>query len=135
MTLPSFSKVIAQEPFFLCNPMVGYLLTMYMIYSGDTKNAYIMYGLETASLLGQSFVLVQMQRSAELCVHSMINYVFCGLVIYVLIQLTGQGGYCIVNNRIQSIFFESTCNVGCIDEASCFRCNIDGNSTACFIRF
>jgi len=127
------SLVIAIEPLFLFNPMVGFLLAMHMIYVTDTKNAYIICGLETVAMVGQSIVLVKMQRSPELCIHSVLNYTLCGLVIFMLIRLTDEGGYCIVNDRIQSIFTISTCNIDCIDDASCFRCYDDTSS--CFIQF
>ena len=125
--------VIATEPLFIFNPMVGFLLAMHMMYTTDAKTAYIIYGLETAAMVGQSIVLVHMRRSPELCIHSILNYTFCGLVIYVLVRLTEQGGYCIVNDRIQSIFSASTCNIECIDDVSCFRCDVDTSS--CFIQF
>jgi hypothetical protein len=125
--------VIAIEPLFIFNPMVGFLLAMHMMYITDTKTAYIIYGLETAAMVGQSIVLVQMHRSPELCIHSILNYTLCGLVVFMLIRLTEQGGYCIVNDRIQSIFSISTCNIECIDDASCFRCDVDTSS--CFIQF
>jgi hypothetical protein len=125
--------VIATEPLFIFNPMVGFLLAMHMMYITDTKTAYIIYGLETAAMVGQSIVLVQMHRSPELCIHSILNYTLCGLVIFMLVRLTEQGGYCIVDDRIQSIFSISTCNIQCIDDASCFRC--DADTSSCFIQF
>jgi hypothetical protein len=131
--------IIAQETLFLFNPMVGYLLVMQMLYATDTKNAYIIFGLESVAMLGQSIILVQMQRSPESCIHSVLNYTLAGITIYLLIMLTQQGGYCIVNDRIQSVFSESTCNIACIDEDSCFRCTVgegdDASLTQCFIRF
>eukprot|EP00536_Pseudo-nitzschia_multiseries_P011099 jgi/Psemu1/27894/gm1.27894_g len=132
--------VIAQETMFLFNPMVGYLLAMQMMYATDTRNAYIIYGLESAAMLGQSIILMQMQRSPEMCIHSILNYTLSGITVYLLLRLTQQGGYCIVDDRIQSVFTESTCNMDCIDEASCFRCTGGGDddlsfSTQCFIRF
>jgi len=132
--------VVAQETFFLFNPMVGYLLVMQMMYATDIWNAYIIYGLETVAMLGQSMVLVQMRRTPESCIHSLLNYALSGITVYLLLRLTQQGGYCIVNDRIQSVFSDSTCNMNCIDEASCFRCTGGGDddvssSTQCFIRF
>ena len=133
--------IIAQETLFLFNPMIGYLLVMQMMYAADTQIAYIIYGLETVAMLGQSMVLVKMNRGPESCLHSILNYTLAGITLYLLLKLTQQGGYCIVNDRIQSVFSESTCNINCIDEASCFRCTGGGGGdelsslTQCFIRF
>jgi hypothetical protein len=131
--------IIAQETLFLFNPMVGYLLVMQMLYATDTKSAFIIFGLESVAMLGQSIILTQMQRGPEACIHSVLNYTFAGMTIYMLIILAQQGGYCIVNDRIQSMFSESTCNIACIDEDSCFRCTVgEGDNatlTQCFIRF
>lgn len=131
--------IIAQETLFLFNPMVGYLLVMQMLYATDTKSAYIIFGLESVAMLGQSIILTQMQRGPEACIHSVLNYTFAGVTIYMLIILTQQGGYCIVDDRIQSVFSESTCNIACVDEDSCFRCTVsegdDASSPHCFIRF
>lgn len=132
--------IIAQETLFLFNPMVGYLLVMQMLYATDTRSAYIIFGLESVAMLGQSIILTQMsQRGPEACIHSVLNYTFAGVTIYMLIILTQQGGYCIVDDRIQSVFSESTCNIACVDEYSCFRCTVgegdDASSTQCFIRF
>uniref|UniRef100_A0A7S4EIW4 Uncharacterized protein n=1 Tax=Pseudo-nitzschia australis TaxID=44445 RepID=A0A7S4EIW4_9STRA len=134
--------IIAQETLFIFNPMVGYLLVMQMMYAADAQIAYIMYGLETVAMLGQSMVLVQMNRNPESCLHSILNYTLSGITAYLLIKLSQQGGYCIVNDRIQSVLSESTCNTNCIDEASCFRCTGGGGGddglsslAQCFIRF
>jgi len=130
--------VIAQETLFLFNPMIGYLLAMHMLYTTDTKNAYIIFGLELVAMFGQSYILAHMQRGPESCIHSVLNYTLAGITIYMLVMLTQQGGYCIVNDRIQSVFTDSTCNVGCIDESTCFRCDGIGDdllATQCFIKF
>jgi len=130
--------VIAQETLFLFNPMIGYLLAMHMLYTTDTRNAYIIFGLELVAMFGQSYILANMQRSPESCIHSVLNYTLAGITIYMLVMLTQQGGYCIVNDRIQSVFTDSTCNVGCIDESTCFRCDGIGDdllATQCFIKF
>mmetsp|Transcript_4211 Transcript_4211/g.10933 ORF Transcript_4211/g.10933 Transcript_4211/m.10933 type:complete len:428 (+) Transcript_4211:168-1451(+) len=128
--------VIAQETAFLFNPMVGFLLAMQMIYVTDLKSAYIIFGLEVVAMMGQSMILVQMPRSFESCIHSVVNYTLAGMTIYIIVLLRQQGGYCIVNDRIQSVFSESTCNTACINEDSCFRCIGDENFvTQCFIRF
>ena len=125
---------MTHEPLFLFNPMVGFVLAMHMIYVTDTHSAYIIFGLETAAMFGQSMVLVQMQnRGLELFIHSVLNYTLCGLVLYMLIQLQEQGGYCIIDERIQSVFTVSSCNIGCIEEESCYQC--EANITSCFIQF
>lgn len=124
---------ISKEPVFLFNPMIGFLLCMHMLYVTNTTYAYVIYGLETAAMLGQSYVLMQLGRNAELCVHSIFNFVMCGIVIYALIELTRQGGYCIVGGSLQGVFSESTCNLRCVDEESCNTCS--GNATQCFIPF
>jgi len=126
--------VVTHEPLFVFNPMVGFVLAMHMIYVTDTHSAYIIFGLETAAMFGQSMVLVQMQnRGLELFIHSVLNYTLCGLVLYMLIQLQEQGGYCIIDERIQSVFTVSSCNIGCIEEESCYQC--EANITSCFIQF
>ena len=129
--------VIAQETAFLFNPMVGFLLVMQMVYVTDLKSAYIIFGLESVAMIGQSMILVQMPRSIESCIHSVVSYIFAGMTVYMIVSLSQQGGYCIVNDRIQSVFSASTCNTACIDEDSCFRCTGDDELfvTKCFIRF
>ncbi|KAG7348198.1 hypothetical protein IV203_016903 [Nitzschia inconspicua] len=124
---------LSKEPVFLFNPMIGFLLCMHMLYVTNTTYAFAIYGLETAAMLGQSYVLMQLQRNAELCVHSIFNFIMCGIVIYALIELTRQGGYCIVGGSLQGVFTDSTCDVRCNDEASCNNCA--GNATQCFIPF
>lgn len=124
---------LKQEPMFLFNPMIGFLLAVHMLYVTETLYCYIIFGLETAAMLGQSFILIQMGRSSELCIHALFNYVMCGLVVYVILDMTRQGGYCIVDGQLQSVFQDSTCNIGCVDDESCFICT--ANSTSCFIRF
>lgn len=124
---------LKQEPVFLFNPMIGFLLAVHMLYVTETYYSYVIYGLETVAMFGQSLVLIQMQRNSELCIHSLFNYTTCGLVIFLLIEMSRQGGYCIVDGQLQSVFMESTCNTGCTDDASCFVCT--GNATSCFIRF
>jgi hypothetical protein len=124
---------ISKEPVFLFNPMIGFLLCMHMLYVTNTTYAYAIYGLETLAMLGQTYVLMQLHRNTELCIHSMFNFIMCGLVVYSLIELTRQGGYCIVAGSVQGVFSEATCNVRCIDDASCNIC--DGNATQCFIPF
>jgi hypothetical protein len=124
---------LKQEPVFLFNPMIGFLLSVHMLYVTETLYSYIIFGLESAAMLGQSFILIQMQRSSELCIHALFNYTMCGLVAYLIIEMTRQGGYCIVDGQLQSVFQDSTCDMGCVDDASCFVCTT--NSTSCFIRF
>jgi hypothetical protein len=124
---------ISKEPVFLFNPMIGFLLCMHMLYVTNTTYAYTIYGLETAAMFGQSYILMQLNRNAELCVHSTFNFIMCGIVIYALIEMTRQGGYCIVGGKLEGVFTESTCNVRCFDDATCNIC--DGNATQCFIPF
>jgi hypothetical protein len=124
---------ISKEPVFLFNPMIGFLLCMHMLYVTNTTYAYAIYGLETCAMLGQTYVLMQLHRNAELCIHSLFNFIMCGIVVYSLIELTRQGGYCIVGGSVQGVFSEATCNIHCVDEASCNVC--DGNVTQCFIPF
>lgn len=128
---------LMDEPFFLFNPMIGFLLCIHMMYATHNQEAYIMFGLETVALFGQSIILIQMERNAELCLHTIFNYPLCGLIVYVLIELTRQGGYCMVDGNLQTVFQDSTCNTQCIDEASCFVCDNSALQTnsSCFIRF
>ena len=130
--------IIAQETLFLFNPMVGYLLAMQMLYTTDVRSAWIIFILETVAMLGQSCVLSQMRRRPESCLHSILNYTLGGITIYMMLKLTQQGGFCIVDDRIQSVLTEPTCNVACIDEETCFRCTSSGDETflpQCFVRF
>ena len=129
--------LIAQEPLFIFNPMVGFLLAMQMLYTTDVMNAYIIFGLEFLAMLCQSRVLAYMRRSPESCLHYALNYTLAAITIFMLVRLKQQGGYCIVGNRIQSVFSEQTCNVGCIDDDSCFRCNSGDEFFVpnCFIPF
>ena len=130
--------IIAHETLFLFNPMVGYLLAMHMLYTTDVESAWAIFGLETVAVLGQSWVLTQMQRRPESLLHSTINYTMAAITAYMLLRLTRQGGYCIVDDRIQLVFSDQTCNTQCLDADSCFRC--DGNNDEsfipkCFIQF
>jgi hypothetical protein len=132
-----------EEPFFLFNPMVGFLLSIHMIYVTNTDQAYLMFGLESAAMLGQSIILIQLERNSELCLHAIFNYALCGLAVYILIELSREGGYCIVDGQLQTVFQESTCDTLCNDEESCFVCDIDplageligATNSSCFIQF
>jgi hypothetical protein len=125
--------VLCKEPVFLFNPMIGFLLAMHMLYVTNTTFAYTIYGLETLAMLGQSYILMQLRKNVETFIHSLFNFVMSGIVVYALIELSRQGGYCIVGGELEGVFSPSTCNVRCIDEASCNIC--DGNTTSCFIQF
>lgn len=127
--------LIANETLFLFNPLIGFLLAMHMIYVTDVKNAFAIFGLETVAMLGQSLVLSRLPRGPESFCHALFNYTFWGITAFTLAMLTRQGGYCIVDDRIQSVYAAQTCNVACIDEATCSVCNAGDGSTDCFIRF
>ena len=135
--------VLLEEPFFLFNPMIGFLLTIHMMYVTNTGQAYVMFGLESVAMLGQSIILIHMERNAEVCLHAIFNYTICGLVVYILIELTREGGYCIVDGELQTVFQESTCNMLCTDDEACFVCDIDSlngqvtdaTNSSCFILF
>ncbi|KAL3910460.1 MAG: hypothetical protein SGARI_002114 [Bacillariaceae sp.] len=124
---------ISKEPVFLFNPLIGYLLALHMFYVTNVTYAYVIYGLETAAMLGQSYVLIQLRRNAEICIHSIFNFTMCGIVVYALIELSRQGGYCIVDGQLEGVFTDPTCDTRCLDEAACNIC--DGNATSCFIGF
>mmetsp|Transcript_25664 Transcript_25664/g.54831 ORF Transcript_25664/g.54831 Transcript_25664/m.54831 type:complete len:444 (-) Transcript_25664:3-1334(-) len=127
--------LIANETLFLFNPLIGFLLSMHMIYVTDVKNAFTIFGLETVAMLGQTLVLSRLPRGPESFCHALFNYTFWGITTFTLLMLTKQGGYCIVDNRIQSVYADQTCNVACIDEATCSVCNAGDGSADCFIRF
>jgi hypothetical protein len=124
---------LTKEPVFLFNPMIGFLLAIHMLYVTNVLSAYIIYGLETAAMLGQSYILMNLGKSAELCIHSLFNFTMSGLVVYLIIELSKQGGYCIVDGELESVFQLPTCNIACTDEASCNVCT--ANTTSCFISF
>jgi hypothetical protein len=124
---------ISKEPVFLFNPMIGFLMALHMFYVTNVTYAYIIYGLETVAMLGQSYILIRIRRNAEVCVHSIFNFTMCGIVVYTLIELSRQGGYCIVGGQLEGVFSYTTCDTRCLDEFSCNIC--DGNATSCFIRF
>lgn len=124
---------ISKEPVFLFNPLIGFLLSMHMFYVTNVTYAYIIYGLETVAMLGQSYVLIRIRRNAETCIHSIFNFTMCGVVVYALIELSRQGGYCIVGGQLEGVFSDSTCDTRCVNDVTCNVC--DGNATSCFIRF
>ncbi|KAL3924301.1 MAG: hypothetical protein SGILL_001129 [Bacillariaceae sp.] len=124
---------LSREPVFLFNPLIGFLLSLHMFYVTNTTFAYVIFGLESVAMIGQSYVLIRMRRTAEMCLHCIFNFTMCGIVVYALIELSRQGGYCIVGGQLEGVFTDSTCNTGCEDEASCNIC--DGNATSCFIQF
>jgi hypothetical protein len=124
---------VTKEPVFLFNPMIGYLLGVHMVYVTNIFGAYLIFGLETAAMIGQTIILLQLGKNAELCIHSIFNFTMCGLVFYLIIELTKQGGYCIVDGKLESVFQIPTCDVYCTDEASCMICT--ANATSCFISF
>jgi hypothetical protein len=122
------------EPFFLFNPMIGFLLAMHMLYTTHVLNAYIIYGIETFAMLGQTYVLCQIGKRWELLIHTLANFTVSLLTIYMIISLSNDGGYCIVDGELQSIFSNSTCsNARCTDELSCHICTDEINE--CFISF
>jgi hypothetical protein len=122
------------EPFFLFNPMIGFLLAMHMLYTTHVVNAYIMYGIETFAMLGQTYVLCQIRKRWELSIHTLANYTVSLLMIFMITSLSNDGGYCIVDGELQSIFSNSTCsNAKCTDEVSCNICT--GEINECFISF
>mmetsp|Transcript_29608 Transcript_29608/g.49113 ORF Transcript_29608/g.49113 Transcript_29608/m.49113 type:complete len:328 (+) Transcript_29608:231-1214(+) len=124
---------LTKEPVFLFNPMIGFLLAIHMMYLTNVLNAYIIFGLECAAMLGQSFILMKLNRNAELCIHAIFNFTLCGLVTYLIIEMTRQGGYCIVDGELETVFKISTCDIGCFSDETCNICA--SNTTSCFIKF
>jgi hypothetical protein len=125
--------IISKEPVFLFNAMIGYLLAIQMLYVSNILYAYIMYGLETFAVLGQAVVLCILNRNAELCIHSLFNFTMCGLVTYLFIELSRQGGYCVVGGQLEGVFVDPTCVMNCDNIETCSFC--DGEATSCFFAF
>jgi hypothetical protein len=124
---------VTHEPIFLFNPMIGFFLAIHMLYVTNVLSAYIIYGLETVAMLGQTYILCQIRRRVELLIHTLANFTMSLLVIYMILHLSFEGGYCIVDGELQSIFSNSTCNKLCTDDLSCNVCTADVSS--CFISF
>jgi hypothetical protein len=126
--------VAMEWPVAIFNPLVGFFLTLSGLYSAFRVEVWIMYGLETTAVLLQSYVLFRDQRSFLLCLQTLLNYGVCAFVLYAIISLSQQGGYCVVGGLFETIFQESTCNTNCNDvDIPCSVCDVDQSS--CFIPF
>jgi hypothetical protein len=132
--------VIMQVPFVakgysvtLFNPVLGFALTLLTMYNLHPKEAWIMFGLETAAALTESFGLFRDGNFTMLFVQMLWGIGACGVTLFCFISLSQQGGYCIVDGTLESVFQESTCNTSCDGvEISCIVCDVDQPS--CFIQ-
>jgi hypothetical protein len=93
-----------------------------------------MYGLVTAASIGENYALWQDWNYTTLCMQIILSYAASGFVLNCIIELTWQGGYCIVGGEVESVFHDQTCNTDCDDvNIPCSVCDIA--ETHCFIQF
>lgn len=120
----------------LFNPVLGYSLTVLTYYNVHRKEAWIMFGVETFATICESWVLWKDRKFLKLFVQMLFCYAACGVTSYVFATLEQQGGYCIVDGKLESVFEESTCNMDCgeddVDE--CYICDANAGTSTCFIQ-
>jgi hypothetical protein len=120
----------------LLNPLIGFTLAYFTLYNAQRWEALTMYGLETAAMLLESFVLVRDQKYSLLGLQMLVVYVASGIGLYCIMAVSKDGGYCIVDGTLQSVFQNSTCNMDCDDvDIPCFVCNVVDEPSSCFIPF
>lgn len=121
-------------PLGVCNPLVGFCLNLASIYSSNSIEAYIMYALQTAAVFTRSYVFIKDRRYSSLFLQSLLGFFASGFVLYIIISLTIQGGYCVVGDFFETMLQKTACNTDCDDvDIPCSVC--DYAQKSCFIEF